>query len=437
MQKVALLIESIIILVLWGMAVWQRYQRTVKRWWQTWRAKPKRPWRLRPRTPDDCQDCRLAEAEVGPSRSQGRHRWSEEKSRRGRPKEHDSSGQACMNGLCRFYKDTDPDFHALRWDGQRNACEATDQWECGACGKKHTARLGTPLYRLKTSKERVTLATHLAMKGLSIADISEVMGHSPTTIARWLERDGQHSERLHEQLFKNLVVVHIQLDELVTKVRRWARRAWVWTAQDVQSKTWLAWYVGGRTQADAHRIVHRVTRVLAKTCVPAFTSDGLRQYFYALTAHFGTWVDVEGKRKPVWHVLPSLLYGQFRKVKVGRKLKQVYTKMLCGERSALRTVLQSMGLSGGIQTSYVERLNLTIRHTVAALRRRTWALAHSVRTLRWRVALAAGYYNFCRPHFSLRVAIGGGRYRQRTPAMALGVTGHQWSVEEFVTHPVY
>jgi hypothetical protein len=52
-------------------------------------------------------------------------------------------------------------------------------------------------------------------------------------------------------------------------------------------------------------------------------------------------------------------------------------------------------------------------------------------------ALAAAYYNFCRPHFSLRVAIGGGRYRQRTPAIALGVTGHQWTVKEFITHPVY
>jgi IS1 family transposase len=235
------------------------------------------------------------------------------------------------------------------------------------------------------------------MKGMSLADISEVMGHSPTTIARWLERDGEHSERLHEQLFKDLVVVHIQLDELVTRVRRWARRTWVWTAQDVQSKAWLAWHVGGRTQADAHRIVHRVTGMLASACVPAFTSDGLRQYFYALTAHFGAWVEEEDKRKPVWQALPSLLYGQFRKVKVGRKLKQVYTKMLCGERSALQAVLQSIGLSGGIQTSYVERLNLTIRHTVAALRRQTWALAHSVRTLRWRVALAAGYYTDERP----------------------------------------
>jgi hypothetical protein len=145
----------------------------------------------------------------------------------------------------------------------------------------------------------------------------------------------------------------------------------------------------------------------------------------------------QGKRKPVWQVLPSLLYGQFRKVKVGRKLKQVYTKMLCGERSVLRTALQSIGLSGGIQTAYVERLNLTLRHLVAALRRKTWALAYSVRTLRWRVALAAAYYNFCRTHHALRMAVGEGRYRQRTPAMALGVTGHAWSVKEFITHPVY
>jgi hypothetical protein len=194
-----------------------------------------------------------------------------------------------------------------------------------------------------------------------------------------LERDGAHSERLHEHLFKGLVVVHIQWDELVTRVRRRAKRAGVWTAQDVQSKAWVAgmW-------ADAHRIVPRGTRVLASTCVPAFTSDGLRQYFYALPAHFGEWIEAEGKRNPIWQARPLLLYGQFRKVKVGHKLKQVYTKMLCGERSAMRTTLQSIGLSGSIQTSYVERLNLTIRHTVAALRRRTWALAHSVRTLRWR-----------------------------------------------------
>jgi IS1 family transposase len=204
-----------------------------------------------------------------------------------------------MNPQCEYYKDTDPAFHALRWDGQRNVCEATDQWECGACGSKHTARLGTPMYRLKTASERVALVTHLAMKGMNIADISEVLGHSPTTITRWLARDGQHSEHLHGHLFKGLTIVHIQVDELVSKVRRWAKRVWVWTAQDAQSKAWLAWHVGGRAQADAHRLLHRVKQILVRECVPVFTSDGLRQYFYALTAHFGVWGEQEGKRTPV------------------------------------------------------------------------------------------------------------------------------------------
>jgi transposase-like protein len=114
------------------------------------------------------------------------------------------------------YQDTDPDFHAWRREGQQHTGEAIDQWECGACACKHTARGGTPRYQLKTARERVGLATPLAMKGMRVADLSEVTGHGPETIQRWLERDGAHSEKLHEQLFKGLVVVHIQVDELVT-----------------------------------------------------------------------------------------------------------------------------------------------------------------------------------------------------------------------------
>jgi hypothetical protein len=45
--------------------------------------------------------------------------------------------------------------------------------------------------------------------------------------------------------------------------------------------------VGGRTQADAHRLVDRVKQVLAIDSVPVFTSDRQRQYYYALTTHFG------------------------------------------------------------------------------------------------------------------------------------------------------
>lgn len=164
-----------------------------------------------------------------------------------------------------------------------------------------------------------------------------------------------------------------------------------------------------------------------------FTSDGLRQYFYAFTAHFGQRVEGEGKRKPVWQALPSLLYGQFRRLKMGRKLRRVYAKRLCGRAANWKRPSRAWG----IQTAFIERLNLTLRHLVAVLSRRGWALAQNREGLRWRMAIAAGYYNFCRTHHGSRVPMGEGRFRGRTPLMALGVTNHCWSDHEFITHPVY
>jgi hypothetical protein len=35
---------------------------------------------------------------------------------------------------------------------------------------------------------------------------------------------------------------------------------------------------------------------------PIFTSDGLKHYFYALTAQFNHWQLPEGTRKPVWEI---------------------------------------------------------------------------------------------------------------------------------------
>jgi hypothetical protein len=234
---------------------------------------------------------------------------------------------------------------------------------------------------------------------------------------------------------KDLIAENAFLRQQVIVLKR---KTWeVYRSRSRIAACWWCWRISCVGWKDALHIVKPDTLV-------KWHRQGLRLFWRRKsqgqtrrTAHFGEWVEEAGKRKPVWRILPELLYGQFSKVRAGRKLKQVYTKMLCGERSKLQAILQGIGLSGQIQTAFVERLNLTLRHLVAALRRKTWALADNARTLRWRVALAAAYYNFCRTHHSLRVEMGAGRYRGRTPAMALGVTGHRWSVQEFIMHPVY
>src|SRR5260370_8004998 len=75
--------------------------------------------------------------------------------------------------------------------------------------------------------------------------------------------------------------------------------------------------------------------------------------------------------------------------------------MRLGKEDALKAALQGLGFSGRLNTAFIERVNLTVRHGVAALARRTWATAqqspHLLSHLEWWRA----YYPFLRPPVSL------------------------------------
>jgi hypothetical protein len=121
---------------------------------------------------------------------------------------------------------------------------------------------------------------------------------------------------------------------------------------------------------------------IAPGCLPVFTSDGLHLYFYALTAHFGQWIAGVGRRARQWQVAAQLIYGQVKKVYRRRQLVRVMCVMRCGTRDALRAAFMGFGLSGRLNTAFVERLNLTVRQSVAALVRRTWSTAQDAPQLR-------------------------------------------------------
>src|SRR6202035_3758449 len=87
-----------------------------------------------------------------------------------------------------------------------------------------------------------------------------------------------------------------------------------------------------------------------------------------------------------------------------RRLVRITQRVLCGTAERLRTTLQRLGFSGTLNTAFVERLNLTVRHGVPALTRRTWATAQTPGRLQLHLEWWRGYYHFVRPHRSLRVA---------------------------------
>ena len=225
---------------------------------------------------------------------------------------------------------------------------------------------------------------------------------------------------------------------------------WVWTAIDPQSKLLLASTVGPRTQAMAQRVVHQVREVLAPGCIPLFVTDGFKEYMSALLSHFGSWVQPERRQaqgpvpKPRWMPLPELLYAQVIKTTRRRRLVRVSHRVVFGTWEAVQQVLAACGWQ--INTSFVERLNLTIRQHVAAIGRRVSTLCKGEAGLAQQLALYHGYYNFCLPHGSLRQPLpqpvptnGTGsakQWRPCTPAMAAGLTDHVWTLKEVLLYRV-
>jgi IS1 family transposase len=403
---------------------------------------------LKPRTPNDCPSCcqQAAALATTPPSSLSVPPWRDFKSRRGAPKRIATHGFACPHQECPYYLITDAQIHALVGDGTHGKTERIQTYRCQACQTTFSARRNTPLYRLKTASHRIAEVLAALAEGLDVAAAARVFGHRPATITTWLTRAGAHSATLHECVFRNLQLAHVQLDEIRTRLRSRAHSLWLWLAVDPLTKIVPVLYLGARTQAAAHATVHALQRTLAPGCLPVFTSDGLNLYFYALTAHFGQWAADVGRRARRWQLAAGLIYGQVKKTYRRRKLVRVTQVMRCGTGVELSAALKQVGLSGRINTAFIERLNLTVRQSVAALVRRTWSTAQTAPQLLAHLHWWQGYYHFVRPHESLRVVLAqpierGGkrvprRYRQRTPAMAAGLTGRRWSVREVLTLPL-
>ena len=83
-----------------------------------------------------------------------------------------------------------------------------------------------------------------------------------------------------------------------------------------------------------------------------------------------------------------------------------------------------------LHTSFVERLNLTIRHGSAYLRRRSPCHARGADQLHGHVDLLRCHYNFIRPHRALKC----GR-ETRTPAMHAGLVNAPMNWSDIFTAP--
>jgi IS1 family transposase len=377
-------------------------------------------------------------------------------SRRGRPREVDTSQHFCPHPTCDY----------RGWVGlgnlRANGHPSGGPWRqfyCTACEGYFQETHGTPFHGKRVAPEKLVWAVGALAEGLGIRAVARVFEVDPNTVLAWLVDVAEHATAFSQYFLHDVRVNQVQLDELfallsavkageVTEreaITRLSRSPhWVWTAMDPVTKLLLAIDAGERTLAMAQGVVHQVVQMLAPGCVPLFLTDGFREYITALLTHYGQWVQPERRQatgpapKPRWMPLPQLLYAQVVKTVRRRRLVHVKHRVVFGTLEAINQVLAACGWQ--INTAFIERLNLSIRQHVAAVGRRVTTLCKGEDGLHQQLALSHMYYNFCLPHASLRVPLpqplptnGTGsakQWRPQTPAMAAGLTDHVWTLRE-------
>ncbi len=377
-------------------------------------------------------------------------------SRRGRPREVDTSQHFCPHPTCDY----------RGWVGlgnlRANGHPSGGPWRqfyCTACEGYFQETHGTPFHGKRVAPEKLVWAVGALAEGVGIRAVARVFEVDPNTVLAWLVDVAEHATAFSQYFLHDVRVNQVQLDELfailsavkageVTEreaITRLSRSPhWVWTAMDPVTKLLLAIDAGERTLAMAQGVVHQVVQMLAPGCVPLFLTDGFREYITALLTHYGQWVQPERRQatgpapKPRWMPLPQLLYAQVVKTVRRRRLVHVKHRVVFGTLEAINQVLAACGWQ--INTAFIERLNLSIRQHVAAVGRRVTTLCKGEDGLHQQLALYHMYDNFCLPHASLRVPLpqplptnGTGsakQWRPQTPAMAAGLTDHVWTLRE-------
>jgi len=221
---------------------------------------------------------------------------------------------------------------------------------------------------------------------------------------------------------------------------------WVWRALALPSRLRVVSHLSHeRSEAEATAFLAKF-KARTDGWAPFFTSDQLPAYVAALIANYSTPAPLPRKggpgrprKEPPRVVDPHLYYAQVDKRREGGRVVEVKRHILFGAEPELIQIVATDGCGSQINTSYVERDNLTSRHSNGRLVRKTLSHSKKRHYLRRHLDLEDAIYNFARPHSALRVklrnpAAHGRRWQPRTPAMAAGLTDHIWSLEELLSY---
>ena len=255
--------------------------------------------------------------------------------------------------------------------------------------------------------------------------VSRITGVSINTVTKLLVDAGKACDRYSNRHIRNVESKRIQCDEIWSfcyakedrpvspSAPAEAGNVWTWTAIDADTKLIISWMVSpDRGQQYANEFLHDVrARVRGH---PQITTDGWNPYRTGMENAFGSEVD----------------YGQAIKNFPRSRISNEEPRYVSPDQEGMRRVVVSGSPNmEDINTSYVERQNLTMRMSMRRFTRLTNGFSKKLENHVHALALYFTWYNFCRPHSSL-----GKPYKGLgvTPAMAAELTSRPYTLESMI-----
>ena len=240
--------------------------------------------------------------------------------------------------------------------------------------------LTTPYYRLQHRRTTFDAVVTLSVEGVNISAIARVERLAWNTVARWLERAASVCRHFSDGRTTGFVATELQADEIRSFTGGKTRPTWVFAAIEVWSCLWTSTVVGRRSYRNTVTLVRDIATRMKFVTGPLFVTDGFEFYGTVIRRVFG----------------PAALYAQVIKTRRHDRVVRVERRAVIGAAWRFDDALARSEDSSTVNTSFIERLNLTIRQSSACLSRRTLSHGRSTDTLDAHLELLRCYYNFVR-----------------------------------------
>ncbi len=291
--------------------------------------------------------------------------------------------------------------------------KGNQRFRCTKCRKTFASDAARPLGNMRIDLDKAVMALSLLLEGMSIRATERLTSLHRDTICDLVLHVGENCERFMANL-KGVPVQDIQADEIWSYVYAKDKKkiergladelgdSWTFIAIEANTKFVVAYAIGKRDLNTCQQFLNR----LKDATVGRFqmTTDGLTMYRNNVPFTLGSRVD----------------FGQLVKTYASTQTETRYSpaQIISAEKSATFGTPDPDRIS----TSYIERLNLTLRMQMRRFTRLTNGFSKSPDHHRAMQGLFFAWYNWCRKHETLK----------QTPAMAARLTDRNWTIADLL-----